>query len=185
MKQCIIALTLILSFSFAAAQAQTYKINKYNYDYRMYMPMPGDANNPGVMGLASFFIPGLGQMLCGETGRGLAFLGSSVALKGIAIAGYSLGTDWVETHHGWGTHAHYETSTTGIIVMVTGLAAAVAVDLWSIVDAVRVAKVNNMYIQDVRNNMSNISIELNPFVDSNNYLGQNNTSAGLSMKIVF
>lgn len=42
------------------------------------------------MGLASFFIPGLGQMLSGETGRGLAFLGGSMALTASTSAGLSL-----------------------------------------------------------------------------------------------
>jgi len=73
MKSLIVAALILFGcFSFNA-HAQTYKINKQKYDYKMYMPQPGDPNNPAVMGLASFFIPGLGQMLSGETGRGLAF----------------------------------------------------------------------------------------------------------------
>ena len=87
MKSLIVAALILFGcFSFNA-HAQTYKINKQKYDYKMYMPQPGDPNNPAVMGLASFFIPGLGQMLSGETGRGLAYLGGSIALSGITVAG--------------------------------------------------------------------------------------------------
>lgn len=69
--------------------------------------------------------------------------------------------------------------------MLAGLAATLAVDVWAIVDAVRVAKVNNMYMQDLREKREGISLQLNPYVGSNNYLGQRNTSVGLSLKATF
>ncbi|ULB33745.1 MULTISPECIES: hypothetical protein [Proteiniphilum] len=52
-------------------------MKKQKYDYKMYVPQPGDKHNPIVMGFSSYFVPGLGQMLSGEVGRGLAFLGGT------------------------------------------------------------------------------------------------------------
>lgn len=114
----------------------------------------------------------------GETGRGLAFLGGSMALTGITVAGALMSYNEVTTYNQFGPFTEYETNP-------TGLAATIAPDVWAIVDAVRVAKVNNMYIQDLRGNLSSVKVELNPFIDTHNYLGQANTSAGLSLKVTF
>jgi hypothetical protein len=93
--------------------------------------------------------------------------------------------DEVTTYNQFGSFTEYETNPTGVAIMLTGLAATIALDVWAIVDAVRVAKVNNMYIQDLRGNLSSVKVELNPFIDTHNYLGQANTSAGLSLKVTF
>jgi len=72
----LISLSLITSF----VEAQ-YKINKTRYDYRTYTYQDGDKYNPAVAGITSFLIPGLGQVISGETIRGLAFFGGfSLAL---------------------------------------------------------------------------------------------------------
>jgi hypothetical protein len=78
-----------------------------------------------------------------------------------------------------------EMDMTGLMIMLAGLAGTIAVDVWAIVDAVKVAKVNNMYYQDQHGNLSRIEIDLNPFVDTKNYLGQASVSGGLSLKITF
>lgn len=109
----------------------------YNTMYRAsdYVPAPGDKYIPALSGVASFFIPGLGQMICGEIGRGFAFLGMTVGLP-VAATLFA-----VFSNGGYAT--------------VTACAAAgvltfMAVDIWNIVDAVQVAKIKNMYTQDVR-----------------------------------
>ncbi len=166
-------------------QAQSYKINKLNYDYKMYIPQPSDPNNPAVMGIASFLVPGLGQMLSGEVRRGIAFLGGSVACMTVAVTGAVTSHKEVLTPYGSGSIRTWETNPTGVAVMITGLVTMLAIDIWATVDAVKVAKVNNMYIQDLRGDLSIVKIEMLPFVDTKNYLGQTNTSAGLSLKVTF
>ena len=178
MKQVILFFLIFCGLSLSTVQAQNYKLNKQVYDYKMYTPQPGDPHNPTVMGVASFFIPGLGQMLSGETGRGLGFLGGTVAsgvLAGVGMAQF------------YDANVNTNSSTVsseGAGLMIAGALAAAAINIWSIVDAVRVAKVNNMYMQDMREN-TGMKIELTPFVDSNNYLGEINASAGLSLKVTF
>ena len=183
MKRSIFVLLVILSSTFFSAHAQSYKINKQNYDHKMYVRQPGDPNIPWLMGLSSAFVPGLGQMISGETGRGIAFLGSSLALTGVTYAGLAIAVKDVETYSDGSTSG--ELNSTGVAIMLAGLAATIAVDVWAIVDAVKVAKVNNMYFQDVHGNLSRVEIDLNPFVDTKNYLGQTNISGGLSLKVTF
>lgn len=174
MRAIVFLAFILIGCVFSNAQAQTYKINKQNYDYKMYVPQPSDPNNPTVMGVASFFVPGLGQMISGEVGRGLAFLGGTYAAFGI---GYGLtATSRIEYGNRNDTQMW-----TGLGIMI----GAVGLNIWSIVDAVKVAKVNNMYFQDLRSNLSLVKVELNPFLDTNDYLGQINASAGLSLKATF
>ena len=51
-----------------------YKELKKIYNYRMYVPTLYDRHSPAWSVVASFFIPGLGQMVNGSVGRGFAWL---------------------------------------------------------------------------------------------------------------
>jgi hypothetical protein len=51
-----------------------YKELKNIYNYKEWNSDRGDRYNPGVMSVCSFLIPGLGQMISGEIGRGFAWL---------------------------------------------------------------------------------------------------------------
>lgn len=185
MKLTTLILITVFGLSFSAINAQTYKLNKEVYDHRLYIPQFGDPNNPTVAGVCSFFVPGLGQMVSGETGRGIAFLGSSIALSTLTFVGLYNSSEEVVTHNGYGTFIESKARPGAVALTLTALAATLAVDIWAIIDAVKVAKVNNMYIQDKRKEMSSVKLEMNPFIDSNNYLGENNTSAGLNFKVTF
>lgn len=115
----------------------------------------------------------------------MAFLGSSALLSCVTVIGALMSYDEVTTYNEFGSFTELETNPTGVAIMLTGLAATLAVDIWAIIDATRVAKVNNMYIQDLRKNTSQVKINLTPFIDSNNYLGEHHSSAGLSLNVTF
>ena len=51
-----------------------YKDLKKIYNYSDWYSAPGDKTNPALMGVCSWLIPGLGQMISGELGRGFAWL---------------------------------------------------------------------------------------------------------------
>lgn len=177
MKSVIVAVFIIFGCVFFNAQAQSYKINKQNYDYKMYLPQQGDPYNPTAMGARSI-ISGLGQILSGERGRGFAFMSATYLFYGSGF--------WLLSS----TEAQSEIddifSYVFLRVMGAGLIfSGAVVNVWSIFDAVRVAKVNNMYFQDLQGELSSVKVELNPFVDTNNYLGKINASAGLTLKITF
>ena len=54
-------------------EGMRYRDYKNLYDAKTYVHDAADAVNPVWAGIASFFIPGLGQCISGEWGRGLGF----------------------------------------------------------------------------------------------------------------
>lgn len=148
MKKLILFVFLSIFIShFSTAQ---YKVNKLKYDPRTYTPQMGDPYNPTVAGLASFLIPGLGQMVSKEPGRGVAFLAGYVGLYAIAISSIPKVDDYGNV-----TDGNPEVATIAIL-------GALGVGIASIVDAVKVAKVNNLAFRD--QNGSALKLELKPYL---------------------
>lgn len=122
---------------------------KYNelkryYNADEYTPTLYDRYSPAWSGVASFLLPGLGQIICNEPGRGFAFLGASLAgsVLGTVVTLSSASVD----KKGEIVYVSPTASFAGFAIFV-GVA---ALDIISIVDGVRVAKVKNMYEQDLR-----------------------------------
>lgn len=176
MKLALLFFTIILFTASFNLNAQSYEINKLKYDYHQYVPEIGDPNNPAICGLASFFVPGLGQMVSGETGRGLAFLGGTAA--GYVV--YGIGVAQFMSSVGNGN-----TRPKGLGTMFLGLGGVVVINICSIIDAVKVAKVNNMYIQDIRKKTSSLSINVEPYVTQLTINNQEVTPIGLTLKVGF
>lgn len=151
-----------------------YKEYKDLYTASMYRPAPGDPYSRGWAGVASLFIPGLGQGIDGEWLRGLAFFGGSLACNVLA----------------WST-ADYVTSNGYTQVQFTGMSliatlASLGINIWSIVDAVHVAKIKNMYDQDIRSRRAMADFKVEPFVAATPVgLTQARPVAGLAMRVTF
>jgi hypothetical protein len=90
-------------------------------------------------------VPGLGQLIDGETGLGLAFLGGYTACGIICLVG--LTGIWSENYY----PPSVETRRT---ILLGGGGGMLAIQIWSIVDAVKVAKVNSMYVRNLRRKIS-------------------------------
>lgn len=125
-----------------------YKELKDIYSPSEYISMPGNPYSPGLSGVLSFLIPGLGQMICDEVGRGFGFLGGSVGLA--IVTGVGLG------------YSYY--STGAAVVAIISYIGLLTLDIIAIVDAVKVAKVKNMYVQDMRSAYS-FDLNLRPSID--------------------
>ena len=160
----IIASALIL---YSSVNAQ-YKINKSKYDYRTYKYQAGDPYKPGVAGFASLLIPGLGQMSSGAGGRGAAFLGGFVG----CITIYAIGS----SHY----YVDEEGDHGGPVPLYIGFFGAIAIDLISVIDAVRVAKVTNLYFRDKY--MTSYNLKLIPYIGS---LSSEKIPLGISLKLRF
>ena len=120
-------------------EGMRYSEYKSLYDKSMYVHQPGDPYSPSWAGVASFLIPGLGQGVTDEWGRGALFF--------LANAGLGVGT--YLTYYGMLHYREpYKTNNTYYFLAIT--AARLAVDIWSITDAVKIAKIKNMYNQDIR-----------------------------------
>lgn len=131
-----------------------YKELKRLYNYKEYVPGLADRYSPGWTGVASFFIPGLGECINGEWGRGLGKFGGNLLLQTLASFAIS----------------DLDTEAGGYVI--TALCAGIlAIDIYSIVDAVHIAKVKNMYEQDLRRQYS-FDMKLSPSV---NYVPSGNT----------
>ena len=151
--------------SLAVAPMMKYKEMAKVYDYRLYQKSLYDRYSPAGSGVASFFIPGLGQMICGEWGRGFAWLGGHVGcymLTGIsAIA----------------------ESDTLVLMSIAGL---LAIDICAIVDGVRVAKVKNMYMEDLRRSgYYGLDVDLYPSVNYVHTASGIQPTAGMTLALRF
>ena len=146
-----------------------YKYYKDKYDHRFYVPQYGDPYSPALGGWGSFFIPGLGQILLGETGRGLGYFGGVVGSYVVMAIGSAMVIDGDDI---------------GALFMVAGYAGGLTIHICSIVDGVRVAKRKNMYMQDIRS-MSTIDFKLSPYIETVSIGNQRITPIGLSLQLSF
>ena len=180
------------NFNYSANQysyiaSPSYKEIKMNYDYHMYVPQPSDPYNPTVSGICSWIIPGLGQMVCGETGRGLGFMGGYLGCYLVAGIGSAV---FVGSSPYYSSSSYYYENDNGgrlagSLIMVVGIIGMVAVDIWSIVDATHVAKVKDMYISDMRSKTSSLKLELSPYVDQISMNNEIVRPVGLTMRVKF
>ena len=145
-----------------------YRQIKDLYDYKEYVTEGSDRYSPGWSGVASFFIPGLGQVVCGEVGRGLAWWGGSVACSTATIV-LSLVTAY---------------SSYGDFLFFAAASGVVAIKVCSIVDGVRVAKVKNMYNQDLKKVYA-LDVDLYPSVNYISTTSGIKPTAGLTLALKF
>lgn len=129
------------------APSMKYKQYAKMYNSKDYVKRVGDKYSPAWGGVASFVLPGLGQMVNGEMGRGLAFMGLSVACGVVS----SFSNDFFSY-----------TSDIAPIVASVALAGAFAIDIWSTIDAVKMAKIKNMYARDTAG-MAALDIKMQPY----------------------
>ena len=177
MKKLITLLAaLALTASVLSAQVvpgMKYKELKDLYNSKAYVKSAGDPYSPFWSGFASFAIPGLGQVISGETGRGLAVFGGDVAIGVVgSVCGYKMlsciETDAngkpVKDSNGSMIFKDKKGFTRWFGGMMAVGVAGLAYEIWNICDAVKVAKVKNMYYQDLSNNRS-LSATLYPSFD--------------------
>lgn len=177
----ILFITAFILVSGAMAMAQDdnvtpgmkYKELKLLYNYQDYVPGLADRYTPGWIGVASFFIPGLGECICGEWGRGLGKFGGNLLL-GIVASGALYTMSYADVNPPEGA----------VPIALACSAGMLAIDIWSIIDAVRIAKVKNMYEQDLKR-LYSFDVQLSPSV---NYIPNGNALqpvAGLTLALRF
>lgn len=161
-------------------EGMRYREYKNLYNHRLYLRDFRDAYSPGWAGVASFFIPGLGQGVAGEWGRALGVFAGDLGLSLLFYSAAGVGNSLYD----------YQTETGGegaYAVAIGALVGMVVYDIWNICDAVKVAKIKNMYEQDLRSQRAALDIRVEPFLAStpSSVPGGFQTAAGLSFKIDF
>ncbi len=174
----------------AVRPGMKYREYRKLYNPQDYAAMPGDRYNPLLGGVCSWLIPGLGQMVNGEVGRGFGYLGASFGCYIAAYSGTLLVLTSIDDDAAYSPPAqHYNRSqqVAGTVLMMAGAFAWIAVNICSIVDGVRVAKIKNMYERDVRD-MASVSLRLEPYLATTYGMAPNSNipvAAGASLKIRF
>jgi hypothetical protein len=176
MKKVSLLLVIILTLVSSETIAQ-YRINKTKYDHRNYSFQPGDPYKPSSAVVASVIIPGLGQMTCGEAGRGFGFLLGWGGSLTCSFAGL-LTINTTESDPKF-----EEKQARGSIMFLSGLIGAAVFWIWSFTDASKVAKVNNMAFRDKRGLSDNIIIQ--PYVDLHPVPSNSGMQIGLYARINF
>ncbi len=165
----IILLALVAMATAISASAQIapakYKEIKDDYNFRMYTKSTVDPYKPGLSALGSFIIPGLGQALNGEIVRGLCFFGGNVAINLVmrSTANKLQEVAIVDENNVLTGFTDEETGRRCVTVLMGTLAASLGLSIWSCIDASRVAKVKNMYYQDMAGRISSIEAGFEPY----------------------
>jgi len=177
MKKLILLLVVLLTVVSENLQAQTFEQNKHKYSDSTYTYQKNDKYDPLLCGGLSLFVPGLGQMVCGETERGLAFMAGQIGFA-LVFAGGSVGFIY---NAQIGNDKAFQSS---FGVLVLGFAGFAAIKVWSVIDAEHVAKINNLYYRD-KNKTSLLKLEIAPYVSQLNINNQLTTPVGMTLRVKF
>lgn len=141
----------------------------YRYGDMPYQKMAGDRHDVVGSAVASAFIPGLGECLNGEWGRGMAKFGFGV----LALSGAGASVALFARDRDYYTAA-------GIAMLLVFGSAVVAVDVWSVLDAIKIAKVKNLYERD-----NPVSLSVMPSFNVVDFGGSRKGVAGVSLALTF
>lgn len=178
--------------SIAASAQQTEKIHyseiKGNYNPKEYVRQATDPYHVGWYEAASFFVPGIGQLLSGETWRGLAFMGGEAVLLSVIKTAYDNVAEVAITNES-GFLTGYTDPKVGkrnMAVMLTAIGVDLGLSIWSSIDARNVAKVKNMYYQDIISGKKPVELSCAPTVSfAPDPSGALQPCAGVSMQLTF
>ena len=172
----LIAVVTLAEVASAQTASPQYIIDQRKYDHRTWTYQEGDPYDPYNCAVLSFIIPGVGQTVTHEFGRGLHFFIGELAgtvLFIVAIDKVRPPVDDVATEDHW----------MGITPVIVGLTGMLVFRFWSAFDAAQVAKVKNLAWQD-RNN-TGLHLNLEPYVHPIQTYQSSGTQVGLSLKFSF
>lgn len=166
----ILILTVLALASLVQANAQVapgmkYKEIKGMYDAKMYVPQSIDPYNKTFSSVVSFFVPGAAQLCMGEIGRGIAFVAGEAVLAGIMRSAAQTFSESVITDAngnvtGYNDEAKAKSSSTLLLCSVAGY---IGVCIWSSCNASKMAKIKNMYYQDLYGRRASLDVNFEPY----------------------
>jgi len=172
MKKLYLLLAGLILVSFSLHGQYRELKSRYEFQVKTYSFQKGDPYNPSSSGVASFFIPGLGQMMSGETGRGLCFLGGFTA---VLVTCFAISFSYMNKHE-------YESAPSAYYAL-AGIIGALSIDLWSVSDAVKVAKIKNLDLRDRKK--TSIDLTIKPFLNPSYNTLAHKPALGISLNIAF
>lgn len=160
--------------SVGVTEGMRFEEYKNLYDYHDYTPQISDVYNPTVAGIASFFIPGLGHIICNEWKTGIGYLA-------VDIVGTALNSALLLPH----LYQHNSLSFAEILAMAFITAGTIGSDISSIVNAVRIAKIKNLYYRDLIHREADLHLTVSPSVTYLETPGSSSPTLGLSINFSF
>jgi len=176
MKQIFILLAGLSIFTLACYAQNRPGTTKY--DFKSYRYMPDDRYDPTNVSVASAILPGLGQMICNECVKGICFLAGYVGGWALTISGIKMSLQTTYPEPDWNKIGPIARTRTRV-----GLALAATSWLWSVIDAPRTAKIQNMKFRE-KNKMYGV-ITFQPYVGDPALFTYDNMPVGISIKIRF
>ena len=167
------------------------------YNPRNYVSSSDEPYSPFLAGISSWIIPGLGQCIDGEWGRGIGIIAANIGFATLEATGLSLAFFYsqpvkiYDTDYGRSypySIRSYNDELALLCIGCTLLTAAVhtGMNIWNIFDAVNIAKVKNMYYMDASQNTAAFDLHLEPqltMTPSNGYGLQ--PTAGFKLSVSF
>ena len=184
----LVAMLILVTASAQQANKIRYSEIKGNYNPKEYVAQATDPYQVGWYEATSFFIPGIGQLLSGETWRGLAFLGGEAILVSvITTAAENVAEVAITNESGFLTgYTDPKVGKRNMAVLLTALGVDLGLSIWSSIDARNVAKVKNMYYQDLINGKKPVELSFAPTVSlAPDLSGSLQPCAGVSMQLKF
>ena len=175
------------AFAQVAPQDASYETLKNYYSPKNYVKSSVDPYSVFWTGFESFFAPGTGQLIMKETGRGWAFIGGGVVIsiaEGI-LANQIVALAEKDANGNITIPEANQKKATGYVCGLLGAgAAAFALDIWSCVDAVKIAKVKNQYYQDALKKHA-FSATVSPSIDMVQLGNTVTPTAGMTLAVRF
>ena len=166
-----------------------YRQCKGRYSTAGYVRMPLDPYNPFTAGMLSYLLPGLGHTYDGEPLRGAAFfLGS---LLGTTLGASLLSDYYHDVEPDYNQQDGYISrvvgpSTAETTIGVIFLLGSAALYVWNIFDAVKVARVKNLYFRDIVRSGPSLDMEVQPSLGFAPSSGTElRPTAGLALRLSF
>ena len=183
-------LVAVLLGSAAIASAQihdstfSYRFCKDRYNTAGFYHTGQDPYVPFLAGALAYVCPGLGHVYDGEILRGAAFLAGTYCSLGVGVI--LLQPQHFTEEHYDPQYGYYEETVVrspdanlgGIFIL-----GGVALWIWNICDAVRVAKVKDLYFRDLTGQWSSLDASLQPMLDFAPATGR--PTAGLTLRLSF
>ena len=164
----------------------SYRFCKGRYNPATYVRTGADPYVPLTASALSILCPGLGQVYDGEILRATGFFYGTIACFGLGATYRSVVQDnryhisdpqYDYSYSGYDNLRSY--STAGTVFILGG----VALWIWSICDAAKVAKVKDLYFRDLMGNRSSVDAHLQPTFGLIPQTGR--PMAGLSLRLSF
>lgn len=171
-------ITLILSLIFlftlnSQGQKIRYKDFKNKVSVKNYrQKVENQKYSPVAAGVCNYLMPSVGYFYVDEPIRGLCVLGSELVTSSVFIYGLvlSMGVDSETQQSPEGARA----------VMFSGIIATGIIQIWSIYDVVKIAKIKNLAYQDTK-----VSLMVKPDLFIVNQNDRNTATYGLRLSVNF